>query len=123
MAGPNIRFAAPDGTSIDGADYSDDFDTAEKAGAFRIGRRAFYYREGLRRRCLPYAALDSVILRTEPLNAHCCCSVGLAVYRLLLRGGGRELADIQLEDKEQAAFLRDRLNAALAAARGGTPTV
>lgn len=124
MSGRNIRLTAPDGVPVGTADFADDFAAAEKSGSFRIGRRAFYYREGLRRRCVPYTALDSVTLEPEPIDTHCsCCSVQLTVFHLILRGGGRQIADIRLEDERLALIVHDKLSTVLAAVHAGRQAV
>ena len=43
-----IRFYTPSGKSAGGVELAADYAAAEKAGAGRVGKIAFYYRDGLR---------------------------------------------------------------------------
>lgn len=101
MAGKNIKLTAPDGSLMDGAALSADFRAAEKVGPFWVGRTAFYYRDGLKKRVIPLADIDRAFTRVEPVPTHCCCcSMNFDIYRLVLCSGGRELADIRTEDEK-----------------------
>ena len=50
----NIRLYTPAGEKIDDLALAEDYLAADKAGPFRVGRRALYYRDGgLKRYCIP----------------------------------------------------------------------
>ena len=114
MAEKNVSLTALDGSPIDSAELSADFREAEEAGPFRVGRTAFYYREGLKRRVVPLAAVDQAFTQVEPVITHVDTGpLNIKIYRLIICSKGIQLASIRTEDeaqiKEALVLLKDRL--------------
>lgn len=111
----NIRLYAPDGARIEDASLAADYLAAEKAGPFRVGRRALYYRDGgLRRYCIPLEQIDHAFTRVVACSTHCCCGkMDLNTFRLVVCGGGRELAAVYTETEsyvdEAQRLLKERI--------------
>ena len=71
-----------------------------KSALFGLRNMAFFYRDGLKKRCIPLADIDQAFLRIEPVPTRsCCCKLDFEIYRLVICSGGRELADIRTEDE------------------------
>ena len=107
----NIRLYTPAGEKIDDLALAEDYLAADKAGPFRGGRRALYYRDGgLKRYCIPLEQIDHAFTRVVACATHCCCGkMDLNTFRLVVCGGGRELAAVYTEtesfvDDAQALF-------------------
>ncbi|HWP80998.1 MAG TPA: DUF6709 family protein [Candidatus Acidoferrum sp.] len=110
----NIKLTDPSDAQIDDTALFEDFRAADKLGPFWVGQRAFFYRDGLKKRCIPFADIDGAFMRVEPVPTHCCCcSMNFQIYRLVVCSHGRELADIRTEDEglvdKTLAFLKDRI--------------
>src|SRR5699024_3444930 len=70
----NIRLYTPAGEKIDDLALAEDYLAADKAGPFRVGRRALYYRDGgLKRYCIPLEQIDHAFTRVVACATHCCC--------------------------------------------------
>jgi hypothetical protein len=96
----NVKLISLNGSQIDDAALTDDFWAADKIGPFRVGKTAFYYRDGLKKRCIPLADIDQAFMRVEPVPTRCCCcKLDFEIYRLVVCSGGKELADIRTEDE------------------------
>lgn len=95
----NIRLYTPAGEKIDDLALAEDYLAADKAGPFRVGRRALYYRDGgLKRYCIPLEQIDHTFTRVVACATHCCCGkMDLNTFRLVVCGGGRELAAVYTE--------------------------
>ena len=95
----NIRLYTPEGGRIEDTALAEDYLGAEKAGPFRVGRRALFYRDGgLKRYCIPFEQIDHAFTRVVACSTHCCCStMDLNTFRLVVCGEGRELAAVYTE--------------------------
>ena len=95
----NIRLYTPEGGRIEDTALAEDYLGAEKAGPFRVGRRALFYRDGgLRRYCIPFEQIDHAFTRVVACSTHCCCcTMDLNTFRLVVCGEGRELAAVYTE--------------------------
>ncbi|NCB52413.1 MAG: hypothetical protein EOM54_11135 [Clostridia bacterium] len=114
MAKKNIKLSALDGSPIDSAELSEDFRTAEKVGPFRVGRTAFYYRDGLRKHVIPLAVIDQALTQVEPVITHVDTGpMDIKIYHLFIYSEGIQLAGIRTEDEEQLeavqALLKNRI--------------
>ena len=111
----NIRLYTPAGEKIDDLALAEDYLAADKAGPFRVGRRALYYRDGgLKRYCIPLEQIDHAFTRVVACATHCCCGkMDLNTFRLVVCGGGRELAAVYPETvrfvDEAQALLKARI--------------
>ena len=85
----NIRLYTPAGEKIDDLALAEDYLAADKAGPFRVGRRALYYRDGgLKRYCIPLEQIDHAFTRVVACATHCCCGkMDLNTFRLVVCGG------------------------------------
>lgn len=55
----NIRLYTPGGERINDLSLAEDYLAADRTGPFRVGQRAFYYRDGgLKRYCIPFDQID-----------------------------------------------------------------
>lgn len=95
----NIRLYTPEGGRIEDIALAEDYLSAEKAGPFRVGRRALFYRDGgLKRYCIPFEQIDHAFTRVVACSTHCCCcTMDLNTFRLVVCGEGRELAAVYTE--------------------------
>ena len=111
----NIRLYTPAGEKIDDLALAEDYLAADKAGPFRVGRRALYYRDGgLKRYCIPLEQIDHAFTRVVACSTHCCCgTMDLNTFRLVVCGGGRELAAVYTETEsfvdDAQALLKARI--------------
>ncbi|MPM54995.1 hypothetical protein SDC9_101780 [bioreactor metagenome] len=108
----NANLITLNGSRIDDAALLDDFCAADKIGPFWIGKTAFYYRDGLKKRCIPFTDIDQAFMRIEPVPTRCCCcKLDFEIYRLVVCSQGKELADIRTEDEgmvdKALAFLKN----------------
>ena len=95
----NIRLYTPEGGRIEDLALAEDYVNAEKAGPFRVGQRALFYRDGgLKRYCIPLGQIDHAFTRVVACSTHCCCGkMDLNTFRLVVCGEGRELAAVYTE--------------------------
>ena len=109
----NIRLYTPAGEKIDDLALAEDYLAADKAGPFRVGRRALYYRDGgLKRYCIPLEQIDHAFTRVVACATHCCCGkMDLNTFRLVVCGGGRELAAVYTETESFVDDAQARLKA------------
>ena len=111
----NIRLYTPAGEKIDDLALAEDYLAADKAGPFRVGRRALYYRDGgLKRYCIPLEQIDHAFTRVVACATHCCCGkMDLNTFRLGVCGGGRELAAVYTETESFVADAQALMKARL----------
>lgn len=95
----NIKLYTPEGGRIEDIALAEDYLGAEKAGPFRVGQRALFYRDGgLKRYCIPFEQIDHAFTRVVACSTHCCCgTMDLNTFRLVVCGEGRELAAVYTE--------------------------
>ena len=111
----NIRLYTPAGEKIDDLALAEDYLAADKAGPFRVGRRALYYRDGgLKRYCIPLEQIDHAFTRVVACSTHCCCgTMDLNTFRLVVCHEGRELAAVYTETEsyvdDAQALLKSRI--------------
>ena len=111
----NIRLYTPAGEKIDDLALAEDYLAADKAGPVRVGRRALDYRDGgLKRYCIPLEQIDHAFTRVVACATHCCCGkMDLNTFRLVVCGGGRELAAVYTETEsfvdDTQALLKARI--------------
>lgn len=111
----NIRLYTPGGERISDAALAEDYLTADKAGPFRVGQRALYYRDGgLKRYCIPFEQIDHAFTRVVACSTHCCCgTMDLNTFRLVVCHEGRELAAVYTETEsyvdDAQALLKSRI--------------
>lgn len=115
MAERNLKLTSLTGGNIDSAELSADYREADAAGHFRVGRKGFYYRSGLKKIYIPLSDIDHAFTRVQEVSTHmCCCGYSMYVYRLVLCSGGKEIADINVDVDEASvnkaqALLKDRI--------------
>lgn len=110
MAERNIKLLDINNSSIDSAELSADFRSAEKIGKLRLGGSGVYFRAGVRHRYLPYDGFDRAFRRIEPVSAKLCCGrASFDIHRLVLVNGNNELADIVFNDENQVSLILERL--------------
>ena len=91
----NVRLIGPDKTPVTGAGYNEDYLEAEKIGKVKIGMKALYYKDGLKKYCVPFEYIDRAFTRINACNARtCCCNNSYDYYRLVLVHGEKEFANI-----------------------------
>ena len=102
------------GARLDSAEYAADFASAEKFGPYRIGERAFYFREGLKQCCLPYADFDQVFCRAMLCSARHCGGVdNFDTFWLVFCREGEELCQAKTIDEKHAAAAYEALQGRL----------
>lgn len=105
-----VKFYAPGGARIESAEYAADFASAGKFGPYRVGEKAFYFREGFRQYCLPYAGFDQVFRRAMLCAARHCGGVdNFDTFWLVFCLGGRELCQAKTIDEKHAAAAYEAL--------------
>lgn len=110
-----IKLYTPGGERIDDPALAEDYLSAEKAGPFRVGQRALFYRDGgLRRYCIPLEKIDHAFTRVVACATHCCCGkMDLNTFRLVVCGGGQELEAVYTETEsyvdDAQALLKSRI--------------
>ena len=70
-----VKLFTAAGEPLEDAALSEDFLTAVKCGPYRVGERAFYFRSGLRRLCLPYGSFGHVFKRAMLCASRTCGKV------------------------------------------------
>ena len=100
------RFAGLNG-SVESAELSRDYESAQVFDKIRVGRLGVYFREGFKTRFLDYPSLERVFIRVQAVNGRLCCgSTSFEYYRLVFVRGGEEIADVMSEkEKETDAAL------------------
>ena len=106
----STKLTGPAGEELSG-DYAADYDSAEKLGPFRVGAAAFYYRDGLRRACLPYTDFDQVFKRAMLCSARHCGGVdNFDTFWLVFCRAGEELCSAKTIDEKFADAALARLS-------------
>lgn len=105
-----IRLNSPEGRP-----YAGDFGSAARTGPYRVGERAFYFREGLQKMCLPYGSFDQVFKRSMLCSARHCGGVDhFDTFWLVFCLEDRELCAAKTIDEKHAdaamAGLKARLS-------------
>ena len=115
-----IRFYTPSGKAVSGGALAADYAAAEKAGAGRVGKIAFYYRDGLRVCAVPLEDIRSAELRERSRFAKCGCGC-LEFKGLSLDISGEDglIASIFSEDGEKLASALDALRPCLGGPAAG----
>lgn len=108
-----VKLYSPKGQPVESAELSADFRAAEKCGPYRVGRRAFYYRAGLRQHCLPYEGVSRVFKRAMLCSSRTCGKVvHTDTFWLVFTSGADELAEAKTIDEKHAdralELLRER---------------
>ena len=100
------KFAGLNG-SVESAEVSRDYETAQVFDRVRVGRLGVYFREGFKTRFLDYPSLERVFIRVQAVNGRLCCgTANFEYYRLVFVRGGEEIADVMSEkEKETDAAL------------------
>ena len=100
------KFAGLNG-SVESAELSRDYESAQVFDKIRVGRLGVYFREGFKARFLDYPSLERVFIRVQAVNGRLCCgSTSFEYYRLVFVRGGEEIADVMSEkEKEMDAAL------------------
>lgn len=76
-------------TAIEG-----DFTLARKFGKVMIGKRALYYKDGLKNICVPFEDMDRAFIRVVGgASKMCCSSMDYEYYRLVVVHGDKEIVD------------------------------
>ena len=111
---PNSRLSRPDG------EYAADFASAERFGPFRVGEKAFYFRDGLKKLCLPYSDFDQVFKRAMLCAARHCGGVDhFDTFWLIFCSNGDELAEAKTIDEKFADAALAALSSRLPGLRVG----
>ena len=109
-----VKLFTAAGEPLEDAALSEDFLTAVKCGPYRVGERAFYFRSGLRRLCLPYGSFGHVVKRAMLCASRTCGKVvHTDTFWLVFCQGADELAEAKTIDEKHAdralSLLRERL--------------
>lgn len=109
-----VKLFTAAGEPLEDAALSEDFLTAVKCGPYRVGERAFYFRSGLRRMCLPYGSFGHVFKRAMLCASRTCGKVvHTDTFWLVFCQGADELAEAKTIDEKHAdralSLLRERL--------------
>lgn len=94
------KWYTPEG-AVSSAEFTADYESAEVFDRVRVGRRAVYFREGFKTRCLPYEALERVFIRVQGVNGKLCCgTANFEYYKLVFVSGGKEIAEVFSENEK-----------------------
>ena len=92
------RFAGPDGI-LASPELEADFHSARKIDCLWVGQLGVYYRDGLRRYCVPYARMERAFIRVQQVRGRMCCGqADFLYYRLVIVVDGGEIDRILSED-------------------------
>ena len=109
MADP-VRLTGMDRKPVTDQTYFEDYAVADVVGKVRIGKKALYYRDGLRKYCAPFVYIDCAFTRVNECSARTCCSSNSYIYyRLILVHGDREFANIIFGEDERPVDEAERL--------------
>ena len=97
-----------------------DFASAVKLGPYRVGERAFFFREGLRSTALPYGEFDQVYKRSQLCAARHCGGVDhFDTFWLVFCRADAELCAAKAIDEKYADAAMEALRAKLPDVRFG----
>ena len=94
------KFISPSGPVTD-TSVAADFESAVKFDKVFLGALGAYYRDGLRIKYVPYAALERAFIRVQEVNGRFCCGKAVfAYFRLVFVVAGTEWGDVMSEDEK-----------------------
>ena len=106
----NVKLFGIDKTPVTDLNYINDYLSAKKIGKVKVGDRALYYKEGLKKLCAPFEYIDRAFTRINECSARtCCCSNSYDYYRLILVHGDTEFADVIFDQDEASVEETERL--------------
>lgn len=94
------KFAGING-SVEGPEFSKDYDNAAVYDKLRVGSLGVYFRDGLKTRFIPFEDIDRAFIRVQETRGRMCCGqANWYYYRLVFVHDGKEFADY-LSEKEK----------------------
>lgn len=97
----NVKLTGLDKKPVTDQNFIQDYLAAKKIVKVWIGDKAVYYKEGLKKYCVPLEYIDRAFTRINECNARtCCCSNSYDYFRLILVHDGKEFADIIFDNDE-----------------------
>lgn len=105
-----IRLTGMDKKPVTDQTYLEDYAAADVVGKVRVGKKALYYRDGLKKYCAPFVYIDRAFTRVNECSAQTCCSSNSYIYyRLILVHGDMEFANIIFGEDERPVNEAERL--------------
>ncbi len=106
----NVKLTGMDKKPVTDESYIKDYSAADVVGKVRVGQKAIYYKDGLKKYCAPFEYIDRAFTRVSECNARtCCCANSYDYYRLILVHDGREFANIIFDQDESPVDEAERL--------------
>jgi hypothetical protein len=106
----NIKLTGTDKKTVTDQSYIEDYADSQVIGKVRIGQKALYYKDGLKRYCVPFGYIDRAFTRINECNARtCCCSNSFDYFRLILVHDGKEFANIIFDQDESPVDQAEQL--------------
>ena len=88
----------------------DEYKQAREIGKLRLGQRNLFFRAGLKSYYIAYSDIQRYFRRVMQVPAKMCCGKGnFEIENLVICGGGRELAQIQLPGAKAAKVVMESL--------------
>lgn len=82
------------GKVINASTMEVDFSLARKFGKIQIGKKALFYKDGLKTICVPFEKMDRTFIRVVGGAASMCCgSMDYEYYRLVVVHEDEEIVD------------------------------
>jgi hypothetical protein len=106
----NIKLTGTDKKTVTDQSYIEDYADSQVIGKVRIGQKALYYKDELKRYCVPFGYIDRAFTRINECNARtCCCSNSFDYFRLILVHDGKEFANIIFDQDESPVDQAEQL--------------
>ena len=105
-----VKLIGMDRKPVEDPTYLADYTAADVVGKVRVGKKAIYYKDGLKKYCAPFVYIDRAFTRINECSARTCCSANsYDYYRLILVHDGREFANIIFDQDESPVTEAERL--------------
>ena len=92
-----------------------DFTLARKFGKIQVGKKALFYKDGLKTICVPFEMMDRAFVRVVGgSSSMCCASMDYEYYRLVVVHDDKEIVNFivgeDLENLEKALKYLGQVN-------------
>ena len=105
-----MKYLPLTGTEGDRTELEAEYRTGKSCGVIRLGEQHLFFKKLLSVYYIPYGDITRYFRRVEAVPAKIgCCSGEMQVENVVICGGDRELAQIQLPGKKAALFLMEEL--------------
>ena len=105
-----MKFESLTSQAADASLLPEEHKQAREIGKLRLGQRNLFFRAGLKSYYIPYSDIERYFRRVMQVPAKMCCGKGnFEIENLVICGGGRELAQIQLPGAKAAKIVMESL--------------